>query len=274
MGVFVIGAGLLDITFEAVDRQIHLGQADGGGVLFQAIEGKFLGGVLVPPLDHACALDEHAARAAGRVQHRAAFGFQDIGDQRDQRDGGEELTAVVGFLIGELGQEILVDTTEHVTGDALEFFRIKRTQKLTEDLVVEFLIFALGQDTAQVLVVGLNGFHRVDDGLGAVRAIGQGHQRVELGFGLQEDSALLREVFLCQGARLAAAFGQIGFDAILDAEVAAVGMPEKHQAHDGQEILVASVVRVRPQRIRRAPEPLFNRFDVLELSHACSFCST
>jgi len=103
-----------------VHRQVHLGQANGGGVLFQAVEGEFLGGVLVPPLDHAGALHKHTARAVGRVEHRAAGRFDDVGDQRDQRNRGEELAAVVGLLVGELGQEILVDAAEDIPGDALE----------------------------------------------------------------------------------------------------------------------------------------------------------
>jgi len=66
-------------------------------------------------LDNARALHEHAAGAARGVQHRAALRVEDVGDQRDQRDGREELASVVRLLIGELGEEVLVDLPEDVT---------------------------------------------------------------------------------------------------------------------------------------------------------------
>ena len=53
--VFVVGDGLLDVALQPVDGQVHLGQPDGGGVLFQAVEGELFGGVLV-----------HAARRSAR----------------------------------------------------------------------------------------------------------------------------------------------------------------------------------------------------------------
>lgn len=268
MRVFVIGDRFLDVAFEAVHRQVHLGQADGGGVLFQAVEGELLGGVLVAPLDHSGALHEHAARAAGRVEHCAARRFDDIGDQRDQRNRGEELAAVVGFLIGELGQEVFVDAAEHIAGDALELLGIESAQQLAKHRIVEFLIFALGQHAAQVLVVGLDGLHGVNDRLGAVGAVGQGHQSVELGLGLQEDGALPREVFLGQWPGLAAPCRQARLDGVLDAQIPAVGVAQEDQAHDRQEVFVAGVVGVGPQGVRRAPEPLFNGFDVFKLGHA------
>jgi hypothetical protein len=48
-------------------------------------------------------------------------------------------------------QEILVDATEDVTRDILQLFRIKRAQKLAEDLIIQLLILALGQNAAQAL---------------------------------------------------------------------------------------------------------------------------
>jgi len=147
---------------------------------------------------------------------------------------------------------------------------VEGAQQLAEHGIDEFLILALGQHAAQVLVIGLDGFHGVDDGLGAVGAVGQGHQGVELGLGLQEDGTLLRKILLGQRPRLAAASGQPRFDGILDAQKTAVGMPQEDQAHDRQEIFVACIVGICTQGFRRAPEPLFNGFDVFKLSQPAS----
>ena len=217
MGVFVVGDGLLDVALQAVDGEVHLGQADGGGVLLQAEEGEPVHRVFMAALDEAGALDEHAARAAGRVEHDAALRREHVGDERDQRDRREELAAVVGLLVGELGEEVFVDAAEHVARDLFEFFRVEGAQELAEDGVVEFLIFSLGEHTAQVLVVFLDGLHRLDDGLGPVVAVGQRNQIVKLGLGPEKDGALLREVRLGERPCLAAARGQVRFDVSLTA---------------------------------------------------------
>ena len=151
--VFVVGDGLLDVAFQAVDGQVHLGQPNGGGVLLQTAEGEPLGGALAVLLDDARTLHEHAAGAAGRVQHRAALGVEHVGDQRDEGDGRKELAAVVGLLVGELGEEVFVDAAEDITGDLLQLVGVEGAQQLAEDLVVQLLVFALGQDAAQVVVV-------------------------------------------------------------------------------------------------------------------------
>jgi hypothetical protein len=55
----------------------------------------------------------------------------------------------------------------------------------------------------------LDGLHGLNDGAGAIVAVGERDQGVELRFRLQEDSALLPEIFLGQCPRLATASGDI-----------------------------------------------------------------
>ena len=114
VGIFVVGDGFLDIPFEAVHRQVHLGQADGGSVLFQAVEGELLRGVFMPLLHPPSTLHKHSPGATCRIQHRTADGLNNVGDQRDQGDGGEKFAPVMGFLIRELGQEVFVDPAEDI----------------------------------------------------------------------------------------------------------------------------------------------------------------
>ena len=42
-------------------------------------------------------------------------------------------------------------------------------------------------------------------------------------------------------------------------------LPQKNQAHDRQEILVAGIVGVGPQGVCRTPEPFFNGIHMFEL---------
>ena len=181
MRILVVGNRLLDVAFETVDGEVHLGEADGGAVLLQTAEGEPLGRTLVVLLDGARALHEHPAGAAGGVEHRAPLGIEHAGDERDQRDGGEELAAIVRLLVGEAGEEVLVDAAEDVAGHLLQLVRVEGAEKLAEDVVVEHLVLAFGQHTPKALVVRLDRLHRGDDGPGAVRAVGQGDQVIKLG---------------------------------------------------------------------------------------------
>ena len=61
-----------------------------------------------------CALCTNIPPAAGRVEHAAVVRLDDVDDGLHQRDGREELAAVMRLLVGELGEEVLVDAAEHV----------------------------------------------------------------------------------------------------------------------------------------------------------------
>jgi hypothetical protein len=51
-------------------------------------------------------------------------------------------------------------------------------------------------------------------------------------------------------------------------------MAQENVTHDRQEVLIARVVGVRTQRVRRAPETLLDRFDVFQLGQSRSLnCS-
>jgi hypothetical protein len=105
----------------------------------------------------------------------------------------------VGLLVGKLGQEVFVDAAEDVAGDALKLLGVEGAQQLAEHDVVQFLVLAFGQDAAQILIVGLDGLHGGDDGLGAVGAVRQGYQSVELGLGLQKMALFCEKSALVSG---------------------------------------------------------------------------
>ena len=210
MGVVVVGYGLADVAFQPVYSKVHLGQADGGGVLLQGHKGEPLSGIPVLAFHDPGALHEHAARTAGRVQHRALVRFDHIGDQGDQGYGGEELAVVVGLEVGKTGQEVFINATEDISRGAFEFVGIERPQQLAQHLVVQFLVLRLGQQALQSLVIGLDGFHGRHDGLDAVTAVFQGHQMIELGLGAQKNGPLAGKILLGRRPLFAAPRGQTG----------------------------------------------------------------
>jgi hypothetical protein len=82
--IFVIGERLADVALKAMHGEVHLGEVDGGLVLFETAEGKLFGGTLVTPLDDVGALHEHAPGTAGWIKDGSSGRFQHIGDERDE----------------------------------------------------------------------------------------------------------------------------------------------------------------------------------------------
>ena len=93
-------------------------------------------------------------RANGELVHKPADKFpSDVFLEVEKAPpyisrGGEKLAAVVGLLVGELGEEVFLDAAEDIAGDFFQFIRVERAQQLAEYGVVQFLVFALGQHTA------------------------------------------------------------------------------------------------------------------------------
>lgn len=176
-------------------------------------------------------------------------------------------------LVGELRQEIFVNAPEDIAGRFFQRRIVKRAQQAAEYCVVEFLVFAFGQDTLQRRVIYLDCFHRLNHCLRPVIAVLETHQRVKLRLRFQINRAFAGKILLGQRPRLPAAAWQGGFDFRLDLQVAAVRMVQKNQPHDGKKIFVAGVIAVCTQIIRAAPQPFFNGFDVFHCAmRQVSFC--
>ncbi len=270
--VVVIGDVLLYVATETVDGQVHFRQVDGSLVLFVSPECEPLGRVLVVLFNDAGALDEHSARSAGRVEDGALGGFEHVGDELDQRNGGEELAAVVGLEVGELGEEVLVDAPEDIARSGFEFLGVEGADQVAEQVGRDGLVLLLGENALETRVVLLNRFHGVDDDLGQFGIGGLGDEVVELGLGAEKDGAALAEVLLGKGARDAVAGGQGLFDLRLDRQEPAVGVAQEDQAHDGHEVFIAGQLGVRAEQVGRPPEPGLDCFDIFQLRHA--FCGS
>ena len=123
VGVVVEGISLvarLDVALHAVDGHVH--EAELGVVvdLLLAVEHHALGGVAAVLAHIVAGRDEHAARAAGRVEHLAARGLDDVHDHADERLGREEDAVVAGHRRGELAEEVLVDAADDVVALLIE----------------------------------------------------------------------------------------------------------------------------------------------------------
>ena len=95
MRVFVVRNRLIDVPFKAVHCQVHLREPDGRRVFLHSIECCLFGRTFFQRLDKMGTLHEHAARAAGRVEHCSVIRLNDIHDHLHERHWGEEFAAVV-----------------------------------------------------------------------------------------------------------------------------------------------------------------------------------
>ena len=172
VGVLVVAVGQADVAREAVEGEVHLGQRDRDFLLLLAVDGQLAGGRLVVALDELGALDEHAARPAGRVVDPAVERLDDLDDQPDDRVRREELAAEPALARGEVGEEVLVDQPERVAGQ-LARQRREQPEQLDERGLLEPLV-AARQDVAAARGSSASiSLHRLVDGLAEVLALGQ-----------------------------------------------------------------------------------------------------
>src|ERR1017187_5275606 len=123
-----------------MDRQIHAGQANGGGNLLVAVECHAVGSIELAAFEEVAGLDEHAAGAAGRVENYAVVGLDDVDNGLDQGRRSEKLAVILRALHGELHEEVFVDAAEHVARGAAQSFAIEDAKQVFEDIRFEVAI--------------------------------------------------------------------------------------------------------------------------------------
>ena len=95
--------------------QVHASELGVGVALFLAPEAHALVRAGVQGFfNEVAGLHKHAGRAARGVVNDAVIGFDDVHDGAYQRGWREKLAAFLRAGLGELVQEVFVDTTKHV----------------------------------------------------------------------------------------------------------------------------------------------------------------
>ena len=136
------GIAQLNAGINAANSQVHLGQTQGGGVGFLAIDGQVFD-IALMLFNKALALDEHTARAAAAVINPAIIRFEHRDQDLDDALRGPELPALLSFGIGELTQEIFIDPAQQVLGlmaVLTEADSADQVDKLAKALFVQFRV--------------------------------------------------------------------------------------------------------------------------------------
>ena len=257
--VVVVGVALTDIAGETVERQVHLGQRNRDFLLLLAVDrqpGRRRVGMAPDELG---ALDEHAARSAGRIEHAPLEGLEDLDDQPHDRVRREELTAESSLGLGEVGEEIFVDQPEGVARQ-LPWQRSEQPTQLDEDVGFHALV-AAREDIPELGVGGFHGLHGLVDRLAEVRSLGQLDQRRQSG-GLRhvEDRPGLVVVRRGRVARRGA-----GLDLWADLLEPLLGVGEEDQSEHRAAVLGRPQARVGPHLVGGLPQRLPYRGKIVRL---------
>ena len=132
--VLVVGDGLGDLAFQSMHRQVHLGEANGVGVLLLSIENRQPCGLAPLLFNEVAGLDQHSARPADRVEDRAMVRLNHVDDGLDNGRRRKELAVVVRLLDGKLGHEVSKDAAEDIARGLLDEFAVEHAHQVFEDL--------------------------------------------------------------------------------------------------------------------------------------------
>ena len=178
MAVVVEAVAVGDLALDAPDGQVHLGESPGGVVGFLAVDGDVGPGLSAVAVaagvspDEFHRLHEHAGGTAAGVVDPAPIGLQHLDQQLDHAARGVELAALLALGAGELGQEVFVDTAQHVLGAGFLVTHLDvadEVDELAQPLLVEGGAgVVLGQHVLERGVVAL------DAGHGAVHELADG----------------------------------------------------------------------------------------------------
>ena len=75
---------------------------------------------------------EHAARSAGGVEHRPAFGLDDVHDHADKGLGSEEHPVVARDRRRELSEEVLVDASDDVVAFFVQLWVVEDAEDVAQ----------------------------------------------------------------------------------------------------------------------------------------------
>ena len=254
VGIVVEGVGFvagLDDAIESVNGHIH--QAELGVIVhfLLTVEGHSRVGLHTGFIHKITGLDEHAAAAAGRVQQDTAGRLQHIDDHFDQRFGREEHAIVLGDVLCELIEKILVDAADDIAAHFVQSAVVEDAKKFCQQFIREHGV-VLGQHAGELLRLGLHQFHGVVDHLaqtvhGVAALIFQpGGSNISreidqvfiLGFPWQKQGALGGEVAGLHRHHAPVADGTVlqylGFDLLK----AAIRITQENQTQHGHTILI------------------------------------
>ncbi len=242
--------------------EVHLGQGDGDFLLLLAVDRELLGGRALVALDELGALHEHAARAAGGVEHPPVERLDDLDDEAHDGVRGEELAAQPTLGHGEVRQEVLVDEPEGISRE-LAGERGKQPQQLGQRRLLDPLV-APGEDILQLRVVSLDEAHRRVESGTQVFPLRKVHKVGESGMLRDEQH---RPSAVVVGSHRSTD-GGLGFQLRSDPFEAELRVGEEDKPQRRVPELSRREPRIRSDLIGGCPQPASDLGEVVSLHHS------
>lgn len=204
---------------------------------------------------------EHAARAAGGIEHGALRGFQDVHDHAHERLRGEEHAVVACHQRRELVQEVLVDASDDVVAVLVERLVVEDAQHLAQDVVAELGV-GVGKDALQVRIVLGDSGHGIVHGLADILVIREVHQMVVSCPFWKVHRALCRVVSRALRGFAPLDFRALGVDLLVYALEATPCVAQENEPEHRHAVLLAGELRVCAQLVCCLPELGFKFGDI------------
>jgi hypothetical protein len=183
-----------------VQREVHPAERNGPFLLLLPVNGQVADRRATVVPDEPGGVDEHPSRPAGGVVDLAVERLDHVDDQPDDGLRREELAATPPFVLGEFGQEVLVDEAERVAGHQPRERR-EEADKLDQDALLELLV-STWEHPAKTRVRRLDRVHREVDVGSEVFALGKVHEPRQAGDLGHEQHAPSAEVVGAHGPPL------------------------------------------------------------------------
>ena len=197
--------------------------------------------VLALVLDEMARLHKHPSRSAGGVDDDAMIGLDDVDDGLDDRWRGKELAVVVCALLGELREEVFVDTAKHIARGSTQRLRMEGPHHLFQNIVLEALVVLrkLARERREIV---FNGFHGSGHGGTESAVLCHLEQNVIASHFGQHQCTTPCKIVLDQRALRHPVCSYVLFDRSHRLVVTVCRVPQKNQAQYGHEILIRGEV--------------------------------
>ena len=196
-----VGAELTQVSINAPDGQIHLGQFPCGGVGVLPIDRN---AVDVPAVvfDKPRRLDKHAAAAAAWVIDPPIEGLEHFHQRFDHTLRREELPGQLALLLGEFPQAVLVGVPQNILAVSVLYHLevSKQIDHIAQPPLVQLRAGKiLGEDVFQLFVFLFNTAHGIVDHCADFRRMGGGGDHAPPGILRHEEDVfgcILVDIFL------------------------------------------------------------------------------
>ena len=239
--IVVEGVGViarLDVALHAVNSHVHETKLGVVVDLLLSVEHHGLSGVVTLLAHVVAGGNEHATRAASRIEHLATRGLDDVHDHADERLGRKEDAVVACHRWSKLAEEVLVDAADDIIALLVEGRVVEDADNAAQQVIAKVSV-GVRKDARERGVNGSDTCHGFVDRFADVGTIGQVEQVVIAGL-LGDEHRAFGGVVRCLLGRFATRdSGTLSFDLLVGALETTPCIAQEDEAQNRHAVLLA-----------------------------------